>query len=198
MGLACLWELEGNGDAGRGHACAGDLDSPLIIEACQHSQKRVVVAVTCNLFTLNDRDGLDLPPNFEYSAGERMHLRDLALNNLMGMRNRNVRLSGMFSRLLPQAYMEGEEEGEEVGEEAGGRTGHGLLVEDGVGVADGRAEGVVRVLELGVQRPRRLAVERLHVNGLHLRGRRALAQGWTPRGGGRGAVEHSQEAVAQA
>ena len=94
--------------------------------------------------------------------------------------------------------VDSEEEGEEVGEEAGGRTGHGLLVEDGVGVADGRAEGVVRVLELGVQRPRRLAVERLHVNGLHLRGRRALAQGWTPRGGGRGAVEHSQEAVAQA
>mmetsp|Transcript_38779 Transcript_38779/g.92846 ORF Transcript_38779/g.92846 Transcript_38779/m.92846 type:complete len:238 (+) Transcript_38779:395-1108(+) len=52
--------------------------------------------------------------------------------------------------------------------QVGVEAGHGLLVEDGVGVADGRAEGVVRVLELGVQRPRRLAVERLHVDALHL------------------------------
>ena len=80
----------------------------------------------------------------------------------------------------------------------GGRTGHGLLVEDGVGVADGRAEGVVRVLELGVQRPRRLAVERLHVDALHLRGRQALAQGRAPRGGSQGAADGSQEAAAQA
>ena len=53
---------------------------PLIIEVCQRSHERVIVAVTCNLFTLNDRDGLELPPNFEYSAGEHMHLRDLAHN----------------------------------------------------------------------------------------------------------------------
>lgn len=86
---------------------------PFIIELCRRSHDRLVIAVTCNLFTFNDHGGLDLPPEFPYAEGERSKFRQLAINNLMGMRNSGVRLSKLMKRLLPPAYRALEEEGEE-------------------------------------------------------------------------------------
>ena len=96
---------------------------PLIIEKCQRSHHRLVLAVTCNLFTFNDLDGLDLPPNFEYSSGKRQSMRTLALANLKGMRNRDVKLSPLMLKLVrPTARRKGELEGEEAASPAFWRT----------------------------------------------------------------------------
>ena len=86
---------------------------PFIIEMCRRSHDRMVLAVSCNLFTFNDRGGLDLPPEFPYAEGERGKFRQLAINNLMGMSNSGMTLSKMMARLLPPAYRHDEEEGEE-------------------------------------------------------------------------------------
>ena len=48
---------------------------PFIIEVCRRSHDRLVLAVTFNLFTFNDRQGLDLPPGFPYAPGEREKFR---------------------------------------------------------------------------------------------------------------------------
>ena len=92
---------------------------PLLIEKCQRSHQRVVLAVTCNIFTFNDRDGLEMPPSFEYTAGQRAEFRRLAITNLQGMCNLpwKVQLSRMFLKMLPPAYREDSEEGEEGEEE---------------------------------------------------------------------------------
>eukprot|EP00965_Chrysotila_dentata_P237789 6202130-Pleurochrysis_carterae.AAC.1 len=86
---------------------------PLIVELCKRSFGRLVLAVTCNLLTYNDVDGLDFPPGFEYAAGERESFRKLVHNHLDGLANRNHRLSQRMLRLLPPAYRDGESEGEE-------------------------------------------------------------------------------------
>eukprot|EP00965_Chrysotila_dentata_P012856 424818-Pleurochrysis_carterae.AAC.1 len=44
---------------------------PLIVEKCLRSHGRVVLAVTCNIFTMNELDAVDLPPLFEYATGQR-------------------------------------------------------------------------------------------------------------------------------
>eukprot|EP00965_Chrysotila_dentata_P001281 41577-Pleurochrysis_carterae.AAC.1 len=61
---------------------------PLIVEHCRQAHGREVLAVTFNMFTFNDRDGLDLPPLFRYADGQRAAFRELALQNLMGMGRR--------------------------------------------------------------------------------------------------------------
>ena len=86
---------------------------PFIIELCRRSHDRLVLAVTFNMFTFNDLEGLDLPPGFPYAFGERAKFRALAIKNLMGMVNNNVELSRSMQRLLPPAYRNGEDEGEE-------------------------------------------------------------------------------------
>ena len=89
---------------------------PFIIEFCRRSHDRLILVVTCNLFTFSDLDGLLLPPNFEYSMGERPAFRRLAIENLKGMRNKEVKLSRKFRSMLPPAYQDEESEGEEASE----------------------------------------------------------------------------------
>lgn len=107
---------------------------PLLIEECERSRGRTVLAVTCNSFTFNDQGGLDLPPLFMYADGEREGLRQLAaqnlmgpsnhghrlqgfwqlaVQNLMGLSNHGHRLSSLMQSHLPPAYRDGEAEGEE-------------------------------------------------------------------------------------
>ena len=87
---------------------------PFIIELCHRPHDRLVLAVTCNLFTFNDLGGLDMPPDFPYAEGERGKFHALATKNLMGMLNNNIELSKLMRRLLPPAYRAGEDEGEEM------------------------------------------------------------------------------------
>eukprot|EP00965_Chrysotila_dentata_P226997 6195743-Pleurochrysis_carterae.AAC.1 len=86
---------------------------PLIIEVCRRSHERLMLCVTCNLFTYNDLDGLSLPPHFKYAAGESEGFKQLALEHLMGMSNMGHKMSALMQKLLPPAYRDGEQEGEE-------------------------------------------------------------------------------------
>lgn len=86
---------------------------PFIIELCHRAHDRLVLAVTFNLFTFNDRNGLDLPPGFPYARGEREKFRQLAINNIMGMVNQGVKMSKRMQTHLPPAYRDEEMEGEE-------------------------------------------------------------------------------------
>ena len=87
---------------------------PLIVEQIDRSKMRRVLVVTCNLVTFNDRNGLDLPPNFEYELGSREIFKKVALSNLEGMVNFGIKLSPLFMRMLPTAYQDNEEEGEDM------------------------------------------------------------------------------------
>ena len=86
---------------------------PFIIEVCRRSHGRLVLAVTCNMFTFNDLEGLDLPPAFRYADGERQQFRQLALDNLKGMVDNGHEVSRRMQRMLPPAYRGDELEGEE-------------------------------------------------------------------------------------
>eukprot|EP00965_Chrysotila_dentata_P132251 4373132-Pleurochrysis_carterae.AAC.2 len=74
---------------------------PLLIEVCRRSFGRIVLAVTCNLLTFNEQDGLDVPPLFNYAEGERASFRRMVLEHLAGMANNNHKLSWRMQALLP-------------------------------------------------------------------------------------------------
>eukprot|EP00965_Chrysotila_dentata_P189467 6173332-Pleurochrysis_carterae.AAC.1 len=95
---------------------------PILIELCRRSHGRnIVLAVTYNVFTLNDQGGVDLPPIFQYAEGERSSFKRLALRNLLGMRDHgNILLSRMMTALLRResATLGGESEGKSESEAA--------------------------------------------------------------------------------
>ena len=72
---------------------------PLIIEHCHRSYSREVLEVSFNTMTLNDLDGLKLPPHFAYAPGSDLLFKQLALQHVRGLRREGHSVSKLFVQL---------------------------------------------------------------------------------------------------
>ena len=77
---------------------------PLILEVCTRSYGRRVLVGSFNVVTLNDLDGLKLPPHFQYAEGMDHTFRLHALRQARGLRREGHKVSQKFAYLC-QKYL---------------------------------------------------------------------------------------------
>eukprot|EP00965_Chrysotila_dentata_P223898 6193869-Pleurochrysis_carterae.AAC.1 len=79
------------------------LISPLLVELCHRSHGKLVATVAVNLMTGNDLGSVELPPAFEYAAGEREALKLFSLSHVAWMVAHNrYKVSPQFRQLVRQ------------------------------------------------------------------------------------------------
>ena len=75
---------------------------PFIMEDCSRSYGRRVLEVSFNVATLNDLDGLRLPPHFHYGVGMDLLFKEMMLEHVRGLYSSGHKISQAFSRLARQ------------------------------------------------------------------------------------------------